>query len=208
MGAGVGGELVGSGVGGAVGGANIGDIVGFLGLQLQPSPVHASLVHTSPFHPLSTQSQSGPEGLFPPHELPQALALTGWWVDLFVGEGPHTPPQGLHLLWFKYRVRVFAVTWRLVRLINAFRARAGAFHTVGLCTVFISLPPEAEALALVTAKPMNTVLKMDLILEIGLVRCRLRWKKYYLMMIVMCNARRESESAEFTRHKKQRSPTT
>jgi hypothetical protein len=78
MGAGVGGELVGSGVGGAVGGANIGDIVGFLGLQLQPSPVHASLVHTSPFHPLSTQSQSGPEGLFPPHELPQALALTGW----------------------------------------------------------------------------------------------------------------------------------
>ena len=54
------GEFVGSGIGGAVGGADIGDIVGVLGLQLQPSPVHASLAHAFPFHfhPWSTQSQS------------------------------------------------------------------------------------------------------------------------------------------------------
>jgi hypothetical protein len=62
---------VGVGVGGAVGGADRGDIVGFFGLQCHPSPVHASLAHTSPeFHPWSTQFQSGP---FPPHELSEAL---------------------------------------------------------------------------------------------------------------------------------------
>jgi hypothetical protein len=46
-------------------------------------------------------------------------------------------------------------------LLNVFRARAGASHTVGLRTESISLPLEA----LVTAKPMNAMLKVNLILD-------------------------------------------